>query len=145
MRKCNDSLGAFRDGPSLQVDHPEFGNQIHHVRARRRHDIAGSKVKHDPAAALTSLFIGRREADKRLTSFRCVGAAHKLQLASGAADVAVAVGFRSYLSLQIDLGGVVNGHYFLVLHDDVRRVRVIHLVAVQVRVAVDCRVKGVQA
>ena len=123
---------------------PEFGNQVHHVRARRGNNIAGRKAKHDPAAALTALLIGGRETDKRLAPLGRVCAAHKLQLASGAAHVAVAVGFRSHLSLQIHLRGVVDRHYFLVLHDDVRRVRVVHLVAVHVRVAVDRRVKGVR-
>src|SRR5215469_11214451 len=31
MRKPDDCLGAFRNGPPFQVGHAKFGNQIHHV------------------------------------------------------------------------------------------------------------------
>src|SRR6185437_5285060 len=64
---CNaaDRLCALGYGSSLQIDHAVLGDHIHHVRARRRDDVAGREVEHDAAAALTSPLVSRGEADER--------------------------------------------------------------------------------
>ena len=51
--------------------------------------------------------------------------------------MAVAVRFRSGLALQVDLRRVVDRDQTVVLHDDVRRVGVVDLVAVEVSIAID--------
>ena len=142
MREGDQSLGAFGNRSSLQVDHAVLGDDVHHVRARRRDDVAGREVEHDPALALAALLVGGRQADERLAALRCIGAAHKLQLASGAADVAMAVGFRRRLALQVHLRRVVDRDHLVVLHDDVRQVGVVDRVAAHVRVAVGGRVQA---
>jgi len=57
----------------------------------------------------------------------------------------VAVGFRSGLPLQVDLGGVVDGDDAVVPHDDVRGVGVVNRAAEAVRVAVDDRIESAGA
>ena len=74
-----------------------------------------------------------------------VGAAHELQLAAGAADVAVAGGLRGRLALQVDLRRVVDRHDLVVLHDVVRQVGVVDRAAQDVRVAVDHVVEAARA
>src|SRR5438046_10499168 len=65
--KGNDLLSPFRHALSFQVNHAEFGNHIHYVRARGRHDVAGRQAENDAAAALPSFLIRRRKADERLS------------------------------------------------------------------------------
>ncbi len=136
MRQTNDGLSAFGHRFPFQIDHAELGDHIHDVGARGSHDVTGREGKHDAAAALASFLVGGRKTDKRLASLGGIGAAHELQLSSRAADVAVTVRLRSRLPLQINLRGVVDRNHLVVLHDDVRRVGVVHLVAVPVRIAV---------
>ena len=125
MGDGDEGFGALGNGFSLQVDDAVFGDDVHHVGARRGDDVAGREVKHDAAAALALLAIRGGEADKRFASLGRIGAADELQLSAGAADVAVAVGLGGGLALQVDLRGVVDGDDAVVLHDDVRRVGVV--------------------
>ena len=95
--------------------------------------LPGVRLRTMRLLRVAALLVGRREADEGLAAFRRIGAAHELQLAAGAADVAVAVGFRGRLALQVDLRGVVDRHHAVVLHDVVRQVGIVDRAALEIR------------
>src|SRR5712672_4119020 len=97
--RCRSALWHVRRRISLEIDEAVFRDDIHHVGARRGHDVAVSEAQHNPAAAGPALVIGGGEANERLAASRRIGAAHELQPSAGAADVTMAVGFGSGLTL----------------------------------------------
>src|SRR5262245_32459109 len=61
MRDANQALRTLRDRFSLQVDHSILRDDEHHVGPWRGDDVARCEVQHDPAAALATLRIRRRQ------------------------------------------------------------------------------------
>src|SRR5262245_29027536 len=137
MRDPDQRPGALGDRLALQVDAAVLGDDVHHVGARRGDHVAGGERRDDAALARPALVVGRREAHERLPALRGVGAAHELELPAGAGEVAIARRLRRRLSLQVDLGRVVDRDDLLVLHDVLGQVRVVDGPGLHVGVAVD--------
>lgn len=124
MRNRNHRLGARGDGFALQIDDAILCNPVHDVGAGCRHDIALREIENDPAFRRTTFVIGSGQADEGFATLRGVATANELQLSPGAADMAVFIAFGSSLTLQVNLGGIVDRHSLVILRDDMRQIRV---------------------
>src|ERR1035437_4164938 len=108
MGDGNESLGALGNRLALEVDYSIFGSDVHHVGTWRGDDVALCQVQDDPATAVAPSFVSGGQADERLAPIRSIRTAYELQLPARATDMAVTVGFRGGLALQVDLGCVVD-------------------------------------
>ena len=145
MGQRDEGFGAVGDGFALEVGQTVFGNHVHDVRARGGDDVAWGKLEDNAALALAFLLVGGGQAKERLAPLGRVGPAHELELAAGAGEMPVAIGFGSCLALEVDLGGGVDRDDVVVLHDHVRHVGVVHRQAEHVVVAVEGVVECVRA
>jgi len=64
MRDADQGAGALGNRLALEIDHAELGDDIHHIGARRRYDIALRQVEHNATATFTTLVVSRWQADE---------------------------------------------------------------------------------
>src|SRR5258707_10404158 len=88
---------------AFQIDHPVLGHDVHHVGARRRHDVAVVDSCDDPARAPSIALVGRGETYEGLAVARGVRAAYELKLSAGAAYLPHARRLGARLPPEIDL------------------------------------------
>ena len=62
MSDRDERACALRNRFAFQIDHPILGHHVHHVGARRRHDVAVVDSRNDAAGAPAGALVGGGEA-----------------------------------------------------------------------------------